>query len=64
MENKFGVLKATLASIGTLLHCMLVTIKHQSPINLVCLDMSVVCESSRVAKRKRYGKLACIALID
>lgn len=48
MENKFDVLKAALDLIGILLHCMLVTIMKQSPINLVSFDMTAICEAKRV----------------
>lgn len=48
MENKFDVFKAALNLIRILLHCMLVTIMKRTPINLVCLYMTAICEARRV----------------
>lgn len=58
MELKFDVLKAALDSIGILWHGMLAKIRQQSAISLVCEQFAAISEASRVAKRKRYGKLA------
>lgn len=48
IENEFDVLKASLDSIGILLHCTLVTIMKQSSITWVCFEMTGICEASRL----------------